>query len=92
MANFEILLRFYIDNGELDKLTKQQAFVLGYEFCSIFAMIETRQSFNIQFHSDNEERVRKMLADQNVTEYKLWVDDDWPVLEVVFSKEVTDGR
>lgn len=79
---FGLVQPFYIDNGELDGLSPQQIFVLGWEFCRIGYLLDKGEPFEQQFHSDNEARVRKMLNDKKVTGYQIYVHDDWPLLVV----------
>ena len=72
---------FDIDNGELDSLSKQQAFVLGFEFSNILSMIEGGRSFAIPVHSDNQDRLVKLCQRLKIA-YVIRAHDDWPTLEV----------
>jgi len=79
---FSLVQPFYVDNGELDGLSLKHAFVLGYEFCCIMEKLYRKEfPFEVQFHSDNETRVRKAL-DSHHANYEIHVHDDWPVLVV----------
>lgn len=78
---FGLVQKFYIDNGELAGLSPQQIFVLGWEFCNIQRLLDSGNSFELMFHSDNEMRVRKMVEGRGVT-FSIAVHDDWPVLSV----------
>lgn len=82
-SSFSLVQPFYIDNHELDKLSQQEIFVLGYEFGHISDLLDQRKPFEVQFHSDNDDRVRKMLKDKKVKQYNIYPHDDWPVLEVI---------
>lgn len=77
---------FYIDNDELNDLSPQQCFVLGWEFCRIGYLLDSQEPFEQQFHSENEARVRRMLNDKGVTNFRIAVHDDWPLLIVAPSE------
>lgn len=79
---YSLNLPFWIDDGELDGLTPQEIFVLGFEFCSIYGSIlegGAWDQYSRPFHSENEPRVRKMCEHLGV-DYSIQAHDDWPVL------------
>lgn len=79
---FSLVEPFHVDNGELEGLTLQQAFVLGYEYAVIREKLDIGSfPFEVTFHSENEARVRKML-DRNNAHYEIAIHDDWPLLAV----------
>lgn len=79
---FSLVEPFYVDNGELDGMSLQQAFVLGYEFSSIIHALGAGVfPVEIQFHSENENRVRKML-DRHKARYEVLAHDDFPLLVI----------
>lgn len=73
---------FYIDDGELNGLSPEQIFVLGFEFGSIREKIERGQPFSQMFHSDNYDRIKAMCENRDDLNWTLHLHDDWPVLEV----------
>jgi hypothetical protein len=73
---------FFVDDGELDNLTDQQIFVLGVEIGRIMCLIDNNISFQqIMFHSDNYDRLKKIL-DLCKVGYTLTLRDDWCEISV----------
>lgn len=79
--DYQMVEPFYVDDGELDGLSPQQIFVLGFEFSQIRTRLFQEMAFDMPFHSENESRVRKMLDRHNAV-YEIYIHDDWPQLVV----------
>lgn len=73
---------FDIDNGELNGLTPQEVFALGYEYGVIREKIESREPFEMQFHSDNYDRIKSLCKRREWLNWELYLHDDWPLLVV----------
>ena len=86
MAEFGLIKSFQIDNGELDGLSAQETFVLGYELAQIDQLLKATSEIRLLVHADNQERIRSACNDAN-REYRLtWLEGDvsesWLLLEV----------
>jgi hypothetical protein len=55
--NFWLHRPFGIDDGELDGLTLQQAFVLGYELSRVDEAIELGEPCSMTVHASNRQRI-----------------------------------
>lgn len=53
---------FFIDNGELEGVTPQQAFVLGVEWQMVYHQTNYRSGFDRMIHAENRARVMQLLA------------------------------
>ena len=67
MPEWEMVEPFEIDNGELDSLSRQQAFVLGVEWARFEAGVSQLQhgnaiAFQMAVHSDNVLRCTGLAA------------------------------
>jgi hypothetical protein len=52
---------FDIDNGELDGVRPQQAFVLGYEICQLHNLLDGGPSpISRPVHAENESRIKRL--------------------------------
>lgn len=78
---FNLVEPFYIDDGELSGFSNQYSFVLGFELGEIIRTVELGHSFERMFHSDNAERVKKLLERRGVN-FTISHHDDWPILVV----------
>lgn len=83
---FGLLKSFDIDNGELDGLTAQEIFVLGYELAQIDSQLEQPDGISQMVHADNQSRIEKACKDAE-RPYRLnWMQGDqsesWMQLEV----------
>ena len=82
------IFEFGIDNGELNDLTPQQCFALGWEVGAIY------QTLNIQdpnltgkmtIHSINLDRIKRLILSKGFcVKNTKWINDDW--VEVVWSR------
>lgn len=57
MAEYGLERTFGIDNGELDGLTPQTIFVLGYELSRVDDLLKSGASGTILIHADNRVRI-----------------------------------
>lgn len=60
---FGLVKSFDIDHGELDGLSPQDCFVLGYELASIDETVKRPEGFEKPVHSANGARIEKSLKD-----------------------------
>ena len=84
MAKFRIQKSFGIDKGELEGLSPQQVFCLGYELADIDAWLryDPRPLENKPVHSDNVERIKSALQNSGRKWKLTWLNDDWLRLDV----------
>lgn len=67
---------FGIDNGELDGLTPQQIFVLGFEACQIDDILSRDDAAEKLVHAGSADRIRRW-CDEDGREYSLtYMEDD----------------
>lgn len=59
--DYELCEPFDIDNGELDNLSPQECFVLGVEWQMIAELADIFRSFEHPIHSNNKNRIEKLL-------------------------------
>lgn len=59
MPEFEKFRSFSIDDGELDGLSAQQCFVLGYELAQIDALLKLPEELDRPVHAANRERIEE---------------------------------
>lgn len=86
MSNFGLVKSFNIDDGQLDGLSPQQCFVLGYELSEIDRLLEADAPIQKTINSANRERIAKACQDA-CREFKLsWFENDpsegWMMLNV----------
>lgn len=79
---WENVLPFGIDSGELDSLTLQDAFVRGFEVGAIYGAATHYESgsdtIKMIIHSDNEARcIRFADAKKFEISERKWLNDDW---------------
>jgi hypothetical protein len=87
LSNFGLIKSFGIDNGELDSLSAQECFVLGYELAQIDALLERDDEIRKPVHADNRTRIETACRDAGAAEFRLnWLPGDqsesWLLLEV----------
>lgn len=87
MSEFGLVKSFQIDNGELNGLTPQMCFVLGYELARIDDMIKHKTKIAIPVHVENKERIMDSFKGTNISYQLTWMNDDvsesWLWLEIV---------
>lgn len=87
MADFGLVKSFDIDDGELEGLSPQECFVLGYELAQIDHLVAEPGAASKPVHALNRERIQKSCKDAD-REYTLnWMPEDtsesWMQLEIV---------
>jgi len=76
-GNYILLESFGIDNGELDGLTPQECFVLGYELSKVSWRAETDHGeFKTLIHAENRSRIVTALAKRNRPHLITWMRND----------------
>ena len=79
-GEFEQCESFGIDSGELDGLTPQDCFVLGYELATIHAMAETiaaNETIAMHLvHAANKSRIEAALQKRRRGYQWTWPSDD----------------
>lgn len=66
MAEFGLFRPFDIDDGQLDGLTPQHCFALGYELAEVDAQIAAGEPFERLLHTANRDRVLLELERKGV--------------------------
>jgi len=73
-SNFE---SFLVDDGQLEGMTPQQCFVLGYELHSVASLAESRDDkINKTVHAANIERIEAFLRARGRDWNWMWPSDD----------------
>jgi hypothetical protein len=90
MAEFGLIKSFQIDNGELDGLSPQECFVLGYELAQVDQSLKTTSEIHQPVHAENQVRIESAYKDAD-RQYRLtWlpgdVSESWLLLEVAAVK------
>jgi hypothetical protein len=76
-GNYVLLESFGIDNGELDEMTPQECFVLGYELSQVSRRAETdRTEFRMLIHAENQARIALALVKRNRPHVITWMRND----------------
>jgi hypothetical protein len=95
MAEYGLKKSFDIDNGELDGMSPQQCFCLGYELAMIDSLAAnevSRMLFERPVHAVNQDRIRKSMKDAGLSFTLTYMENDvsesWMLLR---SWEPTDG-
>lgn len=77
---------FDIDNGELDGMTPQECFVLGYELAEVDYMLQDGGPVLKIVHAENRDRLIKSCQDLGRECFLTWMEGDssesWMMLEV----------
>ena len=86
MSSFGLLKSFDIDNGELDAMSPQQCFVLGYELAQVDGLLAMDQEINKPFNADNRSRIEAACRESG-RQYRIqWLQGDesesWMQLQV----------
>jgi hypothetical protein len=58
VSNWKPIRPFDIDDGQLECLSPQECFVLGYELAQVDALLSTGERFSKMIHSANLDRVK----------------------------------
>lgn len=76
-AEFEQCEPFGIDDGELDGLSPQECFVLGYELCEIHSLAAIPdQEITKTVHAANKDRIEASLIRRGRPFLLRWPQDD----------------
>jgi len=60
-TEYESLIDFDIDDGQLTDTNPVKAFVFGYAFCRFILVLDTGRYFRMPIHPENADRVTRML-------------------------------
>jgi len=64
VVEYVIDLEFEIDDGELDKVSRQQSFMLGFEFAMFMnTLVNHPPPFTATVHEQNVDRIMKSIND-----------------------------
>jgi Ser/Thr protein kinase RdoA (MazF antagonist) len=93
MSEFGLKKSFGIDGGELDGLSPQECFVLGYELALVDHLLTTGQSIRQPVHADNRDRIEASCKDAERAFDLKWLPGDesesWLLLEVAEAGDPT---
>ena len=76
MANFGLKKSFDIDDGELDALSSQQCFVLGYELAQIDHLLESGEGIDKPVNADNRQRIEAACREAGRPHQLTWLQGD----------------
>lgn len=86
MAEFGLVKSFGIDNGELDGLSPQECFVLGYELAHVDQLLKATNGIRQPVHAENRVRFESACKDAGRPHRLTWLPGDasesWLLLEV----------
>lgn len=86
MADFGLVKTFDIDDGQLDGLSPQECFVLGYELAAIDHMLTRPHRISLPVHAANKDRIAKSCEASHRVWRLFWPPDDvsetWLQLDV----------
>lgn len=90
MAEFGLKKSFHIDHGELDGLSPQMCFVLGYELAQLDWMLRDEfvniDDWSMTVHVENRERIEEACRDAKRPFTLTWLEGDvsesWLLLKV----------
>lgn len=84
MKDFGLKEPFDIDGEELDGMTPQQCFVLGYEFATVCARLDSPDASDMPLvHTDNLDRIRAAAARRSRSVEVRQAHDDWVSVFIV---------
>ncbi len=86
MPEFGLVKSFDIDNGELDEMSPQQCFVLGFELAQVDELLKQKSAISRPVHAENQRRIEKSCQDAGRRFRLNWMPADptesWLQLEV----------
>ena len=86
MAEFGLVKSFHIDDGELDGLTPQECFVLGYELAQVDQLLKAPPGIHQPVHVENKARIESACEKADRPYRLTWLSGDvseaWLLLEV----------
>ncbi len=84
--DFGMIRPFDIDSGQLDGLTPQQCFVLGYELALVDESLKACGAFERLIHAENKDRITAECDKQGRGYTVVWMQGDssesWMTLKV----------
>jgi hypothetical protein len=92
VSHYELFKPFDIDDGQLDGLSLQQAFVLGYELAEIDALLKLADGFIKPVHAENRERIEKWCKESGREFRLVWAKEDASESWMTLSVAVIDPR
>lgn len=85
-AHFEMFRSFAVDDGQLDGMTPQVCFVLGYELALFDGWLSDPNGRKEMVHSANRERMQAWADKQNRRIVLAWMQgdssEDWMALTI----------
>lgn len=85
MSGFELQKSFGIDHGELDGLSAQQCFVLGYELAQVERLLSQDTSIRKPINADNRLRIEAACRESGRKYQISWMPGDqsesWMLLD-----------
>lgn len=86
MANYGLIKSFDIDNGELNELSHEQCFVLGYELAQLDHLLTLDEGIRKPINADNRQRIEAACQHAGRPARIIWMPGDpsesWMLLEV----------
>lgn len=86
MSQFGLVKSFQIDDGELDGLSAQECFVLGYELAYVDSLLKADGIILQPIHVENRSRIAASCMDARRRYRIIWMNGDvsesWMLLEV----------
>lgn len=86
MAKFGLVRSFQIDGGQLDGLSPQMVFVLGYELADFDRKMKTKKPFRMTIHAENFQRCQEWVIENRRSLRSIWSSEDisegWVDLQV----------
>jgi hypothetical protein len=86
MAEFGLIKSFDVDDGQLDGISPQQCFVLGYELAQVDGLLAQPDAFTRIVHAENADRIRFACREAKLQFRLTWMEGDksetWMWLEV----------
>lgn len=76
MSDYSMIRPFDVDDGQLDGLSSQQCFVLGYELAMIDGLLEKPEGFEQPIHANNMERIKIGCLKAKREFTIVWMDED----------------
>lgn len=91
MADFGLIKSFDIDDGQLDGMSPQQCFVLGYELATVDLMVMRLSTVSQTVHAANRERIEKACRNAGRNFRLTWMEGDVSEEWMVLTIEAAEG-
>jgi hypothetical protein len=86
MAKWRLVRAFKIDDGQLDGMSPQNIFTLGYELALFDEALKRPEAFEMLIHADNFDRMLESLKTSGRGYESSWMSEDksetWMTLNV----------